>query len=166
MFLLSFLAVILIIGLSMGDSAMDIRYLLDFPSMVILLIVIIPSLIQTGLLKDFNNSFRLIIGKKSNGTFREIKRAITAIQLVRKSAMNTAIFSACISFIVIMRQLSSPAQLGPNLAVAILSISYAAILNIVFLPMEKQLELQLIEYGSEEFGEKTEKQQNDSLEEK
>ena len=92
MFLLSFLAVILIIGLSMGDSAMDIRYLLDFPSMVILLIVIIPSLIQTGLLKDFNNSFRLIIGKKSNGTFREIKRAITAIQLVRKSAMKTAIF--------------------------------------------------------------------------
>ena len=166
MFLLSFLAVILIIGLSMGDSAMDIRYLLDFPSMVILLIVIIPSLIQTGLLKDFNNSFRLIIGKKSNGTFREIKRAITAIQLVRKSAMKTAIFSACISFIVIMRQLSSPAQLGPNLAVAILSISYAAILNIVFLPMEKQLELQLIEYGSEEFGEKTAKQQNDNLEEK
>ena len=65
-----------------------------------------------------------------------------------------------------MRQLSSPAQLGPNLAVAILSISYAAILNIVFLPMEKQLELQLIEYGSEEFGEKTAKQQNDNLEEK
>jgi len=86
--------------------------------------------------------------------------------LVRKNAINAAIFSTCISFIVIMTQLSTPEQLGPNMAVAILSISYAAILNVVFLPMEKQLEVRLIEYASEDSVEKVEPQQKIRLEEK
>ncbi len=111
--------------------------------------IMIPALIQTGLMKDFNNSFRLTIGKKSKGTFKEIKRAIAAVQLVRKSAVYAAIFSVCISFVLIMTQLSTPEALGPNLAVAVLSIMYAALINIMFLPMEKQLEVQLIEYAEE-----------------
>lgn len=148
MFLVSFLAVILIIGLSIGSVA-NIKYLIDLPSMIILLIVIIPSLIQTGLLKDFNNSFRLTVGKKSKGSFKEIKRAIAAIQLVRKNGVYAAVFSVCISFILIMTQLSTPEVLGPNLAVAVLSILYASLINIIFLPMEKQLEVQLIEFAEE-----------------
>ncbi len=149
MFLVSFLAAILIIGFCIGGSAMNIMYLIDFPSMIILLIVIVPSLIQTGLLKDFNNSFRLTIGKKSKGSFKEIKRAIAAVQLVRRSAVYAAVSSVCISFIIIMTQLSTPSALGPNLAVAILSILYAALINIIFLPMEKQLEVQLIEFAED-----------------
>lgn len=148
MFLISFLAVILIMGLSIGSVA-NVVYLIDLPSLIILLIVIVPSLIQTGLLKDFNNSFRLTIGKKSKGTFKEIKRAIAAIQLVRKSGVYAAVFSVCISFILIMTQLSTPETLGPNLAVAILSILYAALINIIFLPMEKQLEVKLIDFAEE-----------------
>ena len=135
MFLLSFLAVILIIGFSISGSTMNITYLIDLPSMIILLIVIIPALIQTGLWKDFNNSFRLTVGKKLSGSFKEIKRAIAAVQLVRKSAMYAAIFSVCISFVIIMTQLSRPEVFGVNLAVAVLSILYAALINIIFLPM-------------------------------
>lgn len=154
MFLLSVLAVILVIGFSaiFSGNGVGVRLLimlLDIPSLIILLMVIIPALMQTGLLKDFNNGFRLTIGKKSKGSFKEIKRAIAAIQLVRKCAVYAAVFSVCISFVIIMTQLSDPAALGPNLAVAVLSVLYAALINIIFLPMEKQLEVKLIEFAEE-----------------
>ena len=48
-----------------------------------------------------------------------------------------------------MTQLSTPEVFGLNLAVAVLSVMYAALINIMLLPMEKQLEVQLIEYAEE-----------------
>lgn len=153
MFLLSFIALIVIAGMTLLSSQTSVTYLIDLPSLLILLFITVPVLIQTELLKDFNNSFRLTVGKKTEASFKEIKRAIAALELVRKTAFYTAVFSACVSVIIIMRNLTTPEKLGPTLAVAILTIVYAAFLNIIFLPMEKQLEVRLIEFDREEYTE-------------
>lgn len=150
MFLVSLIAVVFIIILCMGFSSMRLLYLIDIPTMLILVITLVTALLQTGLWKDFNNSFRLTIGKKAKASFKEIKRAIAALQLARKTVTNASLFTLGISIITIMTQLSEPETLGPNLAVAVLSVVYAAFFNIIFLPMEKQLEVQLIEFDGEE----------------
>ena len=150
MFLLSFIAVIFIIGLCMGFSGTALLYLIDIPSLIIIILPVFVALMQTGLWKDFNNSFRLTIGKKANASFKEIKQAISALQLVRKTVVYAAIFAFAVSIITILTQLTDMGALGPNLAVAVLSVVYAVFFNLIFLPMEKQLEVQLIEFDGEE----------------
>lgn len=152
MFLISFLGVILILGLNMMFSGLHITYLFDAPSLLILILIIIPTLIQTGLLKDFNNSFRLTMGKKSVASFKEIKRAIEALKLVRTVSMYTAIFTFCISVVIIIIQIdkiNEPKIFLLNISVAMIILIYATLLNIIFLPMEKQLEVRLIEFDAE-----------------
>lgn len=150
MFLLSLLGVILAFALNVMYSGVRWETFVDLISLFVLLVVVIPVLVQTGLMKDFNNSFRLTIGRKKAADFKEIKRAVEAVSLVRKTLWNTGIFTSCLSVITIMNELSTPESIGPNLAVAILVLSYAAVLNIIFLPIEKQLKIRLIEFDGEE----------------
>ncbi len=152
MFLISFLAVILIICINMIFSGLNITYFFDGPSLLILILIIIPTLIQTGLLKDFNNSFRLAMGRKNEASFKEIKRAIEALKLVRMVSMYTAIFTFCISIVIIIIQIdkiNDPKIFLLNVSIAMIILIYAMLLNIIFLPMEKQLEVRLIEFDRE-----------------
>ncbi|MFW5672451.1 MAG: hypothetical protein ACOCM8_09215 [Acetivibrio ethanolgignens] len=150
MFLLSLLGVILVFTLSVMYSGIRWEYFVDLISIFVLLVVSISVLVQTGLMKDFNNSFRLTIGRKKAADFKEIKRAAEAVNLIRKILWNTGIFTACISLFTLMHDLDTPEAIGPNLVAAILVLSYAAVLNIIFLPIEKQLEIRLIEFDGEE----------------
>lgn len=150
MFLLSLLGVILAFALNVMYSGIRWESFVDVVSLLVLLVVVIPVLVQTGLAKDFNNSFRLTIGRKKAASFKEIKRAAEAVSLVRKTLWNAGIFTTCISVITLLHRLDTPESIGPNLAVAILVLSYAAVLNIIFLPIEKQLEIRLIEFDGEE----------------
>ncbi len=152
MFLISFLAVILIICINMIFSDLNITYFFDGPSLLILALIIFPTLVQTGLLKDFNNSFRLTMGRKNEASFKEIKRAIEALKLVRMISMYTAIFTFCISSVVIIIQIDKISDLKIfllNISVAMMILIYAILFNIIFLPMEKQLEVRLIEFDGE-----------------
>lgn len=150
MFLMSLLTVLAAFYFCTLGAVPGWQIFVDFPSMVILLIVTIPALIQTGLLKDFNNSFRLTTGKKKAASFKEIKRAMEALSLVRKMLWYGAMFAIGISFMSFMCKLSDLTSIGPNLAVITLTLVYASFFNLLLLPMEKQLAVRLLEFDEEE----------------
>jgi len=149
MYILSFVAVILItiatVALTGGGFG-SIILILDVPSLLLLLILTIPVLLSSGLLKDFNNSFRMVMGNKKITSIVEIKRSIEAVTLVKNILIYGAVFISIFSTIMILKQLDNPESLGPNLAVILITLLYALAVNIVLLPLKSRLQIMLMEH--------------------
>lgn len=131
-------------------SHAHLYYFFDPVTLLLLFILTFPVLVQTGLLKDFNNSFRLTLDKKRKASFKEVKRAVEAIELVRKTLWYVTAFLASISCAVILWDLSDLAALGPQVSSVVLGIFYTAFFNIILFPMEKQLMVRLLEFDEKQ----------------
>lgn len=81
-----------------GGSFSGLLYFLDGMSFLILLVLTVPMLAASGLLKDFNSAFRLSVSKNKIKNMGEIKRAIEAVDLVMKVLITAGVFVAICSF--------------------------------------------------------------------
>lgn len=86
MYLLSIVGVIVMTVVMGFISGLDVGNLFDFISLLLLLLLLIPMLISGGLFKDFNNAFRLGIGKRQPVSLMELKRAKEAVCLAIKES--------------------------------------------------------------------------------
>lgn len=150
MYLISILALAVVVGMICTWSGINITYLWDFPSLLWILAVTIPIMISAGLLKDLNNAFRFVLGKREAGSIRELKRSVEAVTLAIRSLLMSGILMALISFIVLLGKLDTPEKLGPILAVIILPVVYATGFVTLLLPLRSQLKARIIERLSEE----------------
>lgn len=119
------------------------QYYIDPVSLVILLLVGIPVLISTGLMKDFNNAFRLGLSKKKEGTIREVKRAIEAVALFQKVIITTGLVAFFMSAILVLVQRPEYEILMPSMAVASIAPLYASVIALILQPLEVSLKLRL-----------------------
>lgn len=144
MYFISVLAVVLVswfmLGFGLGGN---VTWFIDAPSLLILLVFAATMLLSTGLLKDFNNAFRLIAKKGAEASVREVKRAIEAVALARKVMLAAGGFTVCFSFVLILGGLNDPASLGPAMAVCVLTMLYALAFVLILLPLESGLRLKL-----------------------
>lgn len=153
MYLLSVICVILMTAVMCGTwgvagSTMFYRFY-DFPTIIYLVMFLVPLLISGGLLKDFSNAFRLVIGKKEAGSLQELKRAKEAISLTIKIMVTVSVFICAIQGIFIIYSMADPAQLGPSFSVALLSLIYGMGLALVLLPLQARLNVKIQEFISE-----------------
>ena len=148
-----FASVFLMTGMMAGGMGNFIIFV-DFPSLILVLIILIPGLASSGLLRDFNNAFSVALGKKKNKTLLEMKRAREAVELARKTLVATGVFTFLFALVVILRTLDNPEALGPNVAVALLTFIYAEILNILLLPISSKIKVKELEYLHGELPEK------------
>ena len=162
MYLISFIAVILTIVLSSteawvwGKSSVFL-YFMDFPTLILLLIICVPFLISTGLIKDFNNAFRIVLSRKKKTTLIELKRAVEAVSLTIKSLLCTGILISVMSLFMMLHTLDTPESIGPKISVCILSIIYVCVFILILLPLRSTLNLRIIEYMQEDNAESEEK---------
>lgn len=119
------------------------QYYIDPVSLVILLLVGIPVLISTGLMKDFNNAFRLGLSKKKEGTIREVKRAIEAVALFQKVIITTGLVAFFMSAILVLIQRPEYEILMPSMAVTSIAPLYASVIALILQPLEVSLKLRL-----------------------
>lgn len=143
MYLISVVTVIVVSGLLLLMGRGDVMWFIDLPSLLIILLFDGMLLFGAGLVKDFNNAFRMGFGKGGKEGLSEIKRAIEAVALVRKTTLAAGVFSMVFSFILAMRYLADPARIGPTLAVAGLTLLYALAIELILLPLEARLRLKL-----------------------
>lgn len=152
MYLISFIAVIVTIVLCSWDSwgqFSPFQYFMDLPTLILLLIICVPFLLSTGLIKDFNNAFRIVLGRKKETTLIELKRAVEAVTLTIKSILCTGSLITTMSLIMLIHLLDTPASLGPKISVCILSVVYVCIFILILLPLRAALNLRIIEYMPE-----------------
>ena len=128
------------LGTSFGFSA--VAWFLDWLSLVLVLLILIPGLIIMGEGKDFLKSFSVGIKDYKLLELKNIKEAVGAAQ---KLAVFGALFAIIISAILLMGNLSEPDTIGPNLAVCFLAGFYTAIIEFFLLPLKLNVERRMNE---------------------
>lgn len=131
------------------NSVVGVLPFIDPPSALLLLVLTIPVLLRNGLGKDFLRAFKLL--KKSyNCRLGELRRTLDAVEMMQKQIIWAAIIIMMISFIQVLACISDPASVGPSVAVACLSILYAAVMEMLLLPLQIEAKRRIIDYMEEE----------------
>lgn len=123
-----------------GGGLSSIRWFLDLPSLVLIIIVLIPGLLIMGIWKDFIKSFSVGIKKYS---LLELKNIIGAVDFAQKMTVFAALFAIIVSSILILGNIENLSVLGPNLAVCFLAGLYAVIIEFFLLPLRLNAEREM-----------------------
>lgn len=85
-----------------------------------------------------------MIGKKTY-SIGQMKKSLEAVKLVQKLVMYSSLFTAGVSFIVVLYRLEDLSALGPIIAIVCLSLVYASALEVLLLPLHLHVQNWLIE---------------------
>lgn len=131
---------LLVAGGGFGWSA--VMWFIDLPSLVLILLILIPGLLIMGEWNDFVRAFS--VGIKAYRLL-ELKNIIEAVSAAQKLTVFGALFAVIASTVLILGRLDSPEMLGPNLAVCFLSGFYAVIVEFFLLPLRLNAERKMNE---------------------
>ena len=120
-------------------------FLIDLPSLIIILVFTVPLLCRGGIWKDFARGWKLL---KKSYTCRlsELRRTQDVVEMVQKQVGYAGILSMLLTVIHILRMLSKPSSLGPLCAVAILTVLYAVVIEMLLLPLQLEVKRRIIDY--------------------
>lgn len=119
----------------------DVLWFVDLPSIMLIVMILIPGLIIMGEWKDFCKAFS--VGIKPYRLL-ELKNIIEAVGAAQKLTIFGALFAIIISGVIILGRLD-PSTIGPNLAVCVLSGFYAVIIEFILLPLKLNAERKMNE---------------------
>ncbi len=146
MYLLSLVLLILLcIGWSVINMNADLINYLD-PASLIMLLVTLPVLLSAGLLRDFNNAFRLSIKRNAVCTKTELLRAAEAVTLAIKALWAAGIVNTLLGLI---STFTTEKFIWAFVGISMISLLYAAFFSILLLPMRSRLVVRLYELPDE-----------------
>ncbi len=128
-----------------GGLLQAASFLFNMPSFVIILVFTVPLLVRGGVWREFIRAFQLL--KKSYSChLSELRRTQDVLEMLQRQVFCAGILAMLCTFIMIMRELSSLAMLGPKLAVAILTVLYATVIEMLLLPLQMEVKRRIIDY--------------------
>ena len=148
MYLLSlFVFMVLVVGfmaITGGGGLRGLIYFIDMPSIILLILLLVPMLLNAGVLKDLNNAFRLGARRKVQAKRLELMRAVEAVSFTIKALWTAGIFSVIFQFsIAIMGKAPDADMAFLYTAVSIIPIWYTTFFAILLLPLRTRLNMQL-----------------------
>lgn len=111
---------------------------IDLPSIVIPVGITFFVLIASESLWDFGQAFAIVYGKKEYSD-QQMNHAWCAMKTVLCTIPVAGVFTFIVSLVAIIAYLSNPELLGPHIAVAILSVFYCSIVEILLMPTAVRL---------------------------
>ena len=134
---------ILLFLLCLSNGAISsIIWFVDFPSMILIALALIPGLLIMGAWKDFLKAFSVGI---RHYKLLELKNIIGAVAVAQKLTVLGALFSIITSGILLAGHLDDLTAIGPCLAVCFLSGLYAVIVEFFLLPLRLNAERKMNE---------------------
>ncbi|MBR1630117.1 MAG: hypothetical protein IJ679_12775 [Lachnospiraceae bacterium] len=119
-----------------------IAWFVDAPSLLLILLILIPGLIVMGEWKDFIKAFSVGIKPFS---LLDLKNIIEAIRAAQNLTIFGALFAIITSGILLLGRLNDPSTIGPNLAVCFLAGFYSVIVEFFLLPLRLNAERKMNE---------------------
>ena len=104
------------------------------------------SLLSEGILKDLNNAFGVIFGKKKAATLLMLKRAKLAVDTTMRAAVWGSVFVMVLQLIVLLHSMSDQTYLGPVISQSFLTLLYAMVICLLMVPIRAKLEQRILEY--------------------
>lgn len=111
----------------------------DLSSLAVILAFSIPTLMASGLLPDFLKGFRLMGQKVNHYTKLDLERILEAANLAIKALLLSGTIGLILGFAGVLRNLANPSQLGPNLAIALMTILYSLVFISMILPIKSRV---------------------------
>lgn len=135
-----FLGIIIFLGLLVFTTLLSstINAYIDVPSIVLIVGFTIPIVMASGLLGDFLKGFRVMSEKENSFTTLELKRMLIANKLAITLVLLSGLMGSIIGGIGILSHLDS-LQIGPSLAMAVLTLFYALVLTVVLVPIQAKI---------------------------
>ena len=152
------LSTLIIIWMSQGSWARDWVYFIDFPTLVCMLILILPMLMKKGLARDLLRAFKLL-KEKYVCSFSELRHALDVVEVMQKQILCAGVIVSFQGIYATFRNLSDFTTLGANLSIALLAVFYTAILELLLLPLQIEVKRRMVDYMEQE-PEETEKEQD------
>lgn len=149
MYLIMILCYFVFLFLLMWMSQCPVLYLWDFPSLLCLLVILIPVILGTGTGKDLKNAISIGCSRKKTYSLIELKRAKEAVGLVMKMIFLTGGLVAILELLIILHELDEPSRLGPLCAIILLVMLYAVFLAMIILPLNVIINNRIISYMDE-----------------
>ena len=129
----------LIVG---GAGLSSVFWFIDLPSIIVILLFLIPGLMIMGAGKDFVKAFSVGIRPYR---LLELKNIIGAVGAAQKLTVFGALVAMIMGGVFIMGNLDDMSSLGPNLAVCFLTGFYAVLIEIFLLPLKLNAERKMNE---------------------
>lgn len=124
------LAMISVINMS-GAWQWQFRYYLDIPSLLIVTGITLIVLAISGQFKNFFYGFKVSVTR--NGSPTAIKQSVDAFKIAMLSNVFAGGFGFVTGFITFLTNITEPSNIGPALVVAVLSIFYPSVINLIIL---------------------------------
>ena len=117
----------------------NIIWYLDTPSLLLIMVLMLILLFMCGLTKDFFRGITFFFGKRKDISFEELNHTLAAFKLVLIALPLEGFTASLIAFVAILGKLDDVSKLGPNIAVAILTLLYSLIIELLLLPIAAKL---------------------------
>lgn len=120
-------------------TAGDIMWYFDMPSLVLIVVLMLILLFMCGLTKDFLRGVAFFFRKNKEMEETELKRTLAAFKLVLTALPIDGLIASLIAAITILGKLNDTTALGPYMVVAILTLLYSLVIEILLLPVAAKL---------------------------
>ncbi len=130
-----------LVGLAFWSGA-PLAYV-DFPSLLVILVLSAAVLAASGLMGDFFKSFKLMAQKTNPCSAIELKRMLSAIRLSIWSFLLSGMVGMVIGTVAILSNFGDPAKFGPSAAMALLTLLYSMIFVFIMLPVQARAKAML-----------------------
>ena len=132
------LGVLFVLGTAWMSTG-NILWYFDMPSLILIAVLLLILLFMCGLTKDFFRGISSFFGKNRVMDENELCRSLAAFKLVLIALPIDGLVASLISVVAIIAKLTDPSLLGPNLVVAILTLLYSLIFEVLLLPVVAKL---------------------------
>lgn len=116
----------------------SLSWFIDMPSIIIPIGITFFVLIASESIWDFGQAYVIVYGKE-NPNETQAKAAWCAMKTVLCTIPLAGVFTFLVGCVAIIGHLQNPESLGPHLAVAILSLFYCSIIEILLIPTAVRL---------------------------
>lgn len=134
------MAVLWMTGL-MGETGVLI-YMLDLPTLLILLVLALPALFANGLAGDFVRLFY----KNKKESLGDLKKSLLAVELLQKQFIYAALMTVALDIVVVLHQSVEPEVLRANFSVVAITAFYLGILELILMPIKVAVEKRITEH--------------------
>ena len=128
-----------------GDRTFALSWFIDFPTLLVMVIFVVPVLMRGGMWKDFKRAFQLL-KKRYDCRLSELRRTKDVLEMIQKQIWYAGILTMMVSIMYIMVNISDPSLLGPNVAISILTLFYTVVLEMLLLPLQLEVKRRIINY--------------------
>lgn len=136
---------------STGKARLAWEIFLDIPSLLLIVLFVLPILLIAGVGKDIKNAFRIVLSGAWDCTLAQLKLAEHGIETLMKAILTAGSYAFVISIIVLLCniRMMDGMEMGrfcANLSVAALTVFYMLALELILLPVKSILHRHVISF--------------------